>query len=53
MYSRAIDPGTDDAQRKHRRPCGQCNGRGKIKQMLDNKEVEVTCPICRGTGQAT
>ena len=41
------------ALRKHRRPCGQCNGTGKMKQMLDNKQVEVTCPICKGTGQST
>jgi DnaJ-class molecular chaperone len=41
------------ALRKHRHPCGQCNGSGKITQMLDNKQVEVTCPICNGTGQAT
>jgi|HubBroStandDraft_1064217.scaffolds.fasta_scaffold24230_5 DnaJ-class molecular chaperone len=53
MRSRTSSPVLDNNQRKHRRPCGQCDGTGKITQMLDNKQVEVTCPICRGSGQAT
>lgn len=43
----------DDARGKHRKPCGHCNGTGQVAEFLDNKEVQVTCPLCKGTGLAT
>jgi DnaJ-class molecular chaperone len=39
---------------KHANPqnCGMCGGSGTITINNDNKEVEVTCPTCRGSGKA-
>ncbi|WP_344595591.1 hypothetical protein [Actinomadura vinacea] len=39
---------------KHKNPenCGICGGKGKVVVNNDNKEQEVTCPSCNGSGKA-
>lgn len=39
---------------KHENPasCGMCGGSGKITVNNDNKEEEVKCPGCNGSGNA-
>lgn len=43
----------DDAKGKRRGKCGRCNGSGTVRETLDNKVVNMRCPLCNGTGQAT
>jgi DnaJ-class molecular chaperone len=31
--------------------CSVCDGEGKIKRNMDNKEIEVKCSACNGTGK--
>ena len=39
---------------KHENPsnCGMCGGDGKITVNNDNKEQDVECPGCNGSGKA-
>jgi DnaJ-class molecular chaperone len=40
---------------KHSGPppsCPRCGGDGEITVNIDNKEQTVTCPVCKGSGNA-
>lgn len=39
---------------KHSRPlpCPTCGGSGQVTVSLDNRQVQITCEVCKGSGRA-